>query len=427
MEHNNVKQQIETIPIPPALRHRSQLGIELAIMKQQENRRQKSKRVKRSIGMVAAALALFLLSATLINHDKVWAALQKALQFVPGIGIVKEDSASERYVLKKPITLSVNEGSIIITGIMSDDEMTYITMAGNDVPRPAQVILVDEQGNEYSINGSMASWSSGEWTSGFWYKGKLDAVGNMKLILPLDPLVEVPITLERAETFSSYPEMGETAAINGVSITAIPDRVGDKARVSLVAAHAEDFYISDYGIFGVYQHDESQKLNVMDAEGRKMEIEYIRGVSAPASEFYFKLSGDAQARYTLTLPEISVTYKDEVTIKIPTEAQDNVNQTFEVAGFPVTITKIEKVKEGILRVYLDFHYDDQAAASLYNLDIAGLSNSAKLNERTGAIEYIEFEVKPGTKQMSLKLDRPSVIIRGPWQFEFSEESFKAND
>jgi hypothetical protein len=426
MGPNKVRQQMETIPIPPDLRQRSQLGIESAASKQQEDLLRKRKRVKRSIGMVAAMLAVLLISATFINHDKVWAALHKALQFIPGIGVVSEDSTTERYVLKKPISLSVGEGSIIVTGIMSDDELTYITMTGSQAPRPEQVILINERGAEYSINGSMASWSSTEWASEFWYKGRLDAVGSMKLILPVDPPVEVPITLEKAETFSSYPEMGETAAINGVSITAIPDRVGDKARVSLVSTHSEDFFIIDYGIVGVHMHDESQRLNVMDAEGQKMEIEHIQGLTAPEGELYFKLSGDVGNRYTLTLPEISVTYRDEVTVKIPTEAQDNLNQTFEIAGFPVTITKIERVEESSLRVHLDFHYDDQSAASLYNLSIEQ-SNSAKLNERTGAIEYIEFEMKPGAKEMTLKFNRPDVVIRGPWQFEFSEESFKANE
>lgn len=174
----------------------------------------------------------------------------------------------------------------------------------------------------------------------------------------------------------------------------------------------------------MYMHDESLKLNVSDNAGQKMEIEHIRGLSSPASEFYFKLSEPARSRYTLTLPEISVTNKEEVSIRLSTEAKENINQTFEIAGFPVTITKTEKLKKNGLRVYLDFHYNDQAASSLYKFDIDGLSNMAKLDERTGAIEYIEFEVKPGSKHVNLKLIRPGVIIRGPWQFEFTEEYFK---
>ncbi|QGQ99329.1 hypothetical protein EHS13_32935 [Paenibacillus psychroresistens] len=428
MSPNNLKQQLQAIPIPSSLRQRSQLGIEQAIMEKKEVNHRKSIWIKRKLGAIVAALVLLLLSAALMNQNYVWAAIQKALQFVPGIGIVKEEgSSSERYVLKQPISLSVGEGSIIITGILSDEEMTYITMAGNNTPRFEYVTLVNAQGNEYRLGSTIASWSSNDWTSGFWYKGKLDTSGSIKLVINLEPKIEVPVTLTRAETYSSYPEMGETATVNGVSITAIPDRVGDKARVSLVARHTEDFYISDYGIYGVYMHDESHKLNVLDDTGKKLVIENIRGVSSPASEFYFKLSENARNRYSLTLPEISVTYKSEVSIRISTEAKEHINQTFEIAGFPVTITKTEKVKEKGLRVYMDFHYNEQAAASLFNINIEGLSSSAKLNERTGAIEYMEFEVEPGSKQVNLKLIRPGVIIRGPWQFELSEENFKAGN
>lgn len=248
MSSNNLKQQLQSIPIPPTIRQRSQIGIEQVITEQKEGNGHRSKQVKRRVGTVVAALALIFLSATLISHNGVWAAIQKALQFVPGIGIVKEeDSPSERYILKKPISLSVGEGAIIITGILSDEEMTYITMTGKQTPRFEKVILVNERGVEYTLSSSIGTWTSTEWTSGFWYKGKVDTTESIKLVVSLEPRIEVPVTLARAETYSSYPEMGETATVKGVSITAIPDRVGNKARVSLVSRHSEDFYISDYG------------------------------------------------------------------------------------------------------------------------------------------------------------------------------------
>ncbi|XID91914.1 hypothetical protein ACF3MZ_26090 [Paenibacillaceae bacterium WGS1546] len=429
MSPDHLKQQLRSIPVPSGIRQRSLAGIEQVISEQKEGKRRKSKRVKRRWGTIIAALAILFVSATLANHHSVWAAIQKALQFVPGIGIVKEEnSPAERYVLKKPITLSVGNGSITITGILSDEEMTYITMTGYRTPRLEQVTLINERGVEYSLSSSMASWGSQEWSSGFWYKGKMDTIGNVKLIVGSKPGIEVPVTLTKAETYSSYPEMGETVTVNGVSITVIPDRVGEKTRVSLVARHSEDFYISDYGISGVYVHgDENRKLNISDDTGQKMEIEQIRGVSSPASEFYFKLSDDARNRYTLTLPEISVTNKDEASIRLSTEADEDIHQTFEIAGFPVTITKTEKVRENILRAYLDLHYNEEAPMSLYKFSLDRRSSAAKLNEKTGAIEYIEFEVPPGSQQVKLKLIRPEVIIRGPWQFDLMEEYFKTDN
>ncbi|MBP3966014.1 hypothetical protein [Paenibacillus lignilyticus] len=428
MSSNPIKERLESIPIPPELGMRSRLGIQQAAAEQKQaigtpisGAMQPAK--KRRMAAVAAAIAVFLLMAALADHSRVWAALQKALQFVPGIGIVKEeDVPMERYVMKQPITVKVGEGSILITGFMSDEEMTYITMAGTDVPRFKQIEVVNEKGMKFTLDSSMAVWGGAKWTSDFWHKGKLDLSGSVQLILPLDPAVEVDVNLSRAATYASYSELGATDTAAGVSITAITDRMDEKVRVSLVARHSNDFQVGDYGIFGVYLHDDNRKLQVADGAGKKLEIENIPGVSSPASEFFFSVpKGAASDRYTLTLPEISVTYKDETQIKVPTAANDHLNQTFEIAGFPVTITKVERVSETNLRLYLDMHYDEQATASLFNF---GLDRSSmfKLDEQTGEVLYMEVDMEQGSKQLSVKIVRPEVVIRGPWTFELTPPS-----
>ncbi|WP_159887571.1 hypothetical protein [Paenibacillus puerhi] len=419
MRSNPIKEQLETIPIPPELGHRSLLGVRQAAAERQAINPSARRQTKRIIAAMSAALVLFMLTTMFADHSRVWSAIQKALQFVPGIGIVKEeDSPVERYVMNQPVTVEVGAGSILITGFMSDDEMTYITMAGKDAPRVKDITLVNERGEQFKLNASTASWGQSQWTSGFWHIGKLDVSGQVTLIFPLDPVVKVPIVLAKAETFASYTELGETASVNGVSITAITDRIGGKTRVSLVSRHSKDFDVSDYGIYGVYMHEESQKLQVTDTSGKKLAIEKIPGVSSPASEFFFPApEAMAESSYTLTIPEISVRYKDEIRIELPTETDEHLNQTFKIAGFPVMITKVEHVMENKLRVYMDLYYNEQTTESLVNFSIDGLSHMAKLDEKTGAIEYIEFEMKDrGSKKVSLKLVQPGVVMRGPWQF-----------
>ncbi|SDX57657.1 hypothetical protein [Paenibacillus sp. CF384] len=425
MSSNPIKDRLETIPIPPELGQRSRLGIEQAAVERQQgisssiSSRVKPARKRRWIA-VAAAIIVILMTAALVDHSRVWAAIQKALQFVPGIGIVKEeDVPMERFVMKQPITVKVGEGTILITGFMSDEEMTYLTMAGTDVPRLKQIEIVNDKGMKFTLGSSTASWGGAQWTSGFWHKGKLDLSGSVKLILPLDPAVEVEVQLSKAATYASYSELGATDTAAGVSITAITDRMDEKARVSLVSRHSDDFYVRDYGIYGVYMHDDSRKLQVTDETGKQLEIEKIPGVSSPASEFFFGVpKQSAGERYTLTLLEISVTYTEEVQIKVPTAANEHLNQTFEIAGFPVTITKVERVKETGLRIYLDMHYDEHATASLFNFSL-NTSSMVKLDEQTGEASYMEFDMEPGSKKVSLKIIRPEVVIRGPWTFELN--------
>ncbi|UVI30506.1 hypothetical protein [Paenibacillus spongiae] len=420
---NRIKEEIDTIPIPPELHARSLLGIQQARSEHESSGRRTSNRLSRRQA-IAAVIVIFLILTTAIYNTQVLAAIQKALQFVPGIGIVKEsEGAADTYILKQPITRQVGEGSIAITGIMVDEKMTYVTMNGTDTARIERITFVNEQGVEYELKRSMASWSPDSWTASFWQQGQLDVKGKVKLIVT-DAALEIPLTLVKADAYASYAEMGETAAVNGVTITAIAGRVDEKARISLVAQHAGDFSIMEYGIHGIHLRD-GQKLNVLNAAGEKLEIENIRGISAPASDFYFPLSGAEGETYTLTLPEIGVQYKDEITVTVPTETTDGMNQAFQLAGFPVTITKTERIDDSQLRVYVDLHYNDQSEKSLYMINIGEMGHHGKLNEQTGVLEYLQFDIDPGSSKVKLTIENPDVLIRGPWKFELpAAEYFK---
>ncbi|WP_336775799.1 hypothetical protein [Paenibacillus sp. MMO-58] len=417
---DKIKQQMQTIPIPSEqLRYRARLGIEQA-----GTERRKATRLRRGWASIAAVIVVLLLSTALVNHTKVWAAIQNALQFVPGMGMVKEEKSPEvRYILSKPINVKVGEeGSVVITGMMSDHEMTYITMTGQNATRLKDVTLVNAQGEAVTIDASMASWGGTVWTSAFWHKGELDVQGGSKLIIGEQAPIEVPIHLTKAESFDSYSELGPTSTANGLSITAITDKVDGKARVSIITPPRQDFRIIDYGIHGVYMHDESLKLNVVNKEGKKLEITTVQGLSSPQSELYFPLGRTLDEPYTLTIPEINVEYKDEVSVKVPAETTDNLNKTFEIAGYPVTITQVEKISPTTLRVYTDFHYDKQAPSSLYMIG-AEESGMAKLKEKTGEVEYLECTMEPGSKQLTLHINRPNFVLRGPWVFHLRQSDF----
>lgn len=422
MDSDKLKMQLRDIPIPSGLRDRSRLGIE------QASRERKGKPLRRRMRFAAAMLGLVLLSVTILNHSKVWAAIHKALQFVPGIGVVEEDgsASSARYLLREPIKVDFGGGTVVITGISTDDETTYLTMVGKEAPEFKQLTIVNEQGEAYTIDRSLASLSSLEWTAFFRREGKLNIEGDIKLILQTQPAVEVSAHLEKAESYSGYEELGPTVKANGLSVTAIPDRVGDKGRVSLVTAPAADYRDIDFGIIGMYVH-KSRKLNMTDAEGKKLPIEYVHSITGPQSEFYFPLSDNPHEHYTLTLPEVSVRYPNEkTTVKVSTKEQEQMRQTFELAGFPITITKTDRLSNGKhLRLYLDMHFDQYAADSLSSFELERTGFSGKLNSNTGVYEYIDLAIDPGDDTIEITFNNPVAVLRGPWTFEWSAEDFKA--
>lgn len=387
------------------------------------------RRGRRALAIAAALLALFVLSAVIANHDQVWAALRKTFQFSPGTGIVsEEETPSERYVLKKPIVLNFSYGQITITGIHSDEEMTYITMAGEQAPRVESVELVNEQGEVFDIPRNMSEWTAGEWTAGewtasFWRKGKLDLKGSIKLRLPLHPTREVEARLEQADAVAGYAELGKTATVNGLSVTAIADRVGDRARISLVSPPQSSFRIKSYGIIASARYGSNESLIVKDDSGTSLELSFVRGMGAPQSEFYFPLADRPGASYTMSIPEVSVVYPGEVTVKLPAVTSEGLNKTFEIAGYPVTITKTERTKPGSLRIYTDLHTEGRPDRMLYNLGVDG-GSTAKLNERTWAVEYMEFEVEPDAKSVTVTFTRPTVSLRGPWAFVWTADEIQ---
>ncbi|MEK0317580.1 hypothetical protein [Cohnella sp. 56] len=430
MPTDNMKALMESIPLPDELRERAGAGIAAAAAARPgfgllRGRRSQRPARRRALAIAAALLALLVLSAGIANHDRVWAALRKTFQFAPGTGVVtEEESPSERYVLKKPIVLKVYKGEVTITGMVVGEDMTYITMAGKQAPRVEQLDVVNGQGKQYTIERSMGSWGGDEWTASFWHKGKLDLSGEVKLVLPLPEPVETSAVLERADGAASYAELGKTATAGGLSVTAIADRVGDRARISLVAPPQESYWINSYGIGWPIRYGSEDQLSVQDEAGRPLEVTWVRGTGAPQSELYFPLSERQGAKYVMTIPEISVLYRGEATVKVPTTSQDALNKTFDIAGFPVTITKTERIGTDALRIYTDLHWDAKPDRSLYNLDIEGKGGMAKLSESTGAVEYMEFEIKPDSKEVKLTFVRPYVAIRGPWTFEWSADEIK---
>lgn len=423
------KREFESIPLPSELRQRSLMGIQRA----QEELNQsigascKKPTIKLSRKSIFTSIAVGLLVIILTIsafQPQVIAGIQRILQFVPGIGIVKqEEQEINRYVLKQPVNMQLGLGEIMVTGVMVDQEMTYLTMTGNRFfQKPNEIVLVNNKGAEFVIKHSTSVGSVNQWSAGYWYQGKLDIEdGPAKIIIREPNQFEIPFTLMKAEKFGSYEEMGETAALNDISITAIASRNGSKGRLSLISQQAGNIRVIDYGVHGIHN---GRTLSLKDADGKLLEIEKIPGVGGPVRDFYFKLNPDqTNETYTLHIPEINVEYEDKVAVKVPTKTEDNLNKTFTIVGFPVTITRTERLSDNILRVYLDLHFNPNTEKSLHMLGFELKSYHGKLNDQTGALEYVEFDIPSGFKEKKLTIVKPEVLIRGPWIFQFLADKY----
>ncbi|MDF0725584.1 hypothetical protein PY093_02505 [Cytobacillus sp. S13-E01] len=419
---NKIKSEINKIPIPPGLHKKSIAGVQQAKLEQRKKFGVFTNRKK----ILAAVLAGLLLFSATFFHTEVLAAVKRALQFVPGLGLIHEEEMPvERYILQKPVTLELDNGRIMVTGMMIDEKMTLINVVGYDTPLRQNIKIVNEKGNEYkefSIPSSQTLSGSKEWIASYWHDGKLDITEEAQIILEGKQDIIIPLTLEKAKSYESYTDMGEISTINSVEIVAIPQRVADKLRISLISQHPKDFRISDYGLFPMYARE--QMISVQDSVGKEYEIENSPGISAPVSEFYFQLAENEVENYVITLPEIYVVYSDEqkVTLPIP-ETEADLNESFTLSGFPVQLTKVERIEEDRVRVYVDVQFDEQNDKQLRNFRIKEMGHMVKVSDGTGEILYLEFDIEPIRKKIKVTFQQPEVILKGPWKFEFPVERY----
>lgn len=327
------------------------------------------------------------------------------LQFLPELGVVKEQKNPQtRYILKNPITTKLKGGMIVITGMVVDDQMTYISMSGVNTLRPSKLKVIRKGGKQYSVQSADAVESDSKWTGTYWYNGKLNLKGHCKIILGKGN--EILVNLIKAKNFNSYKDMGPTAKNNGISITAFTTKFDGKGRVSLVSYHPNQYQILNYGI----NYIENKSLTVTDDKGKQYNTNHYMGDRNPQRSFNFKLTPGVKS-YTIKIPEILVVYHDSVHLifNIPPKGETDIHKKFKIAGFPVVITKIERIQSNQLRVYFNLNHDQQAPKSLYNFGLA--KRSSTINKK---FKYLQFQTNLQAKQVHITITEPEVTIRGPW-------------
>ncbi|MGG4146359.1 hypothetical protein ABEW34_24950 [Paenibacillus algorifonticola] len=423
--NGKLKQEIEQIPIPPELHQRSEMGVQQAVdeLERKETAVYKIFRKMKAPSskvLIATILGLTIVSTALFN-SQVKAAIQQALQFVPGIGVFTQtEEQSERYVLPNQIKTQIEGGSITITGLMVDEEMTYITVQATNLSELRSLTVINDKGTTYTLPAAQLTFTKEKWAGSFWYNGKIDIQEQAQIQIDAYPTVSIPFKLVKAQTVNNYEELGKTVIVDNIQITAIATPSGEKARVSFVSKHPEAYKIDDFGLnFIGSEHSPISQVHVWDDTGKSYSINRSMGISSPASEFYFDLLQTDQKRYFVSIPEINVIYQDEVTVtlELPDTTKKEINHTFNLAGYPVSISNIERVNENgeeWAKVYVDVHSQDNVRATLRDFSIDGRT----LNEKTGVIEYFLVKIDPNRKQLQFTITDPEVVISGPWTFEF---------
>lgn len=146
------------------------------------------------------------------------------------------------------------------------------------------------------------------------------------------------------------------------------------------------------------------------------------GFSPPLREFYFDTASAGTRDFTLSIPYIGVVYDDQQTVKvdIPEQGTAEINKTVELAGFPVDFEKIERIDKDTVRIYVNLNYDQKAKASLRSFNLGERSWGGEMDEKTGALKLLEFDVNSYRRSVKLRLKEPLVIKQGPWEMNIKK-------
>ena len=124
-------------------------------------------------------------------------------------------------------------------------------------------------------------------------------------------------------------------------------------------------------------------------------------------------------RYRVTVPRVDATYRGQATVTLPVPRRGSIrlDKTVYLAGFPITITKVSRVRAayGNVRVDVNLHASLSQAHSLHSFEING-SNEAEIDPKTGAFVWIQVRVGRHTPSITWQLSNAEVYIRGPWEF-----------
>ncbi|MBP2002290.1 hypothetical protein J2Z69_003362 [Paenibacillus shirakamiensis] len=433
--NNNIKKAMEDIPIPAMLHERGLMGIHQA--KEEWDTALtvplRSKRIMHRI-VVASIVGVLSISATVMGPN-ISAAIQKALQFVPGLGIVQKlDHSKDSYMLTEPIDIKFSNQTGIVTAMLVQKKSATIEM---DVTKKniTPIKIINEAGKVYE-SSHISTYGGDDFSTShviYDFNGPVDIKDHAKLFFTDSPQEVVTIPLSKVSSMESLDAIGETKKIQNLAITAIPTPSGHKGRIFL---NTEDS--------NAFRYDESfaekgdlilnDNLSITDELGHDYSIEN-KGISWPFKDFYFYLGSSEVKQYTLTIPQLMSVGHEEVnvSINIPDGTEGLLNQSFNIAGFSVNLTHFKKIKspqnEDLIEISVEMPSTQQQNRSLKNFDVSNatrLEQGRSTDDTTGVLTSFTLHYNSNVlKKLDVTVSRPIIDIKGPWIFNLAADKFKS--
>jgi len=367
------------------------------------------------IGLAASFLILTIAVYSTFTSEAIMAKVKEIIQYIPGMGIIEDDLYTERYVLSEPIERKINDGQLRIESILNDQENTILKITGVDLRTFDKAFLIDEKGRKHEMSHYFViSAEPGiKWEGNCYYQGYIPRPESIQLFF-MEKETTISFSLDKAETYYSYKDIGPTDSVDDISITALISKENGNLKVNFISTPLEGKEINSY-------FPSEEDVILTDKAGKAYEL---LTANNSLNELIFDIGEIEERKFNLTVDQIQLKYEDEkmVSLRIPEKGESVIDKEIELAGFPLIFNKVARKDDGLVRVYVDTYYDQYAEESLqsFSLDHTYYDHaplySWKVDQETGAIEYLEFLTEPEDREINMMIKDLITVKRGPWEF-----------
>ncbi|MGO4791506.1 hypothetical protein AB4124_29275 [Paenibacillus sp. 2KB_20] len=429
---NNIKQAIEEIPIPAMLHERSLMGIHQA-KEEWDAALAAPKKRKRVMNRVVAAFLIGVLSisAAVTFNPHLSAAIQRALQFIPGIGVVQE-SSTDSYMLTEPVDIKLSNHDVTITSMLVQKDMTTIELNAY-TESSFKINIISESGEVYE-SSSVSTYGSGGFSKiTHKFYGHVDIKDYAQLSFDDYKKELFTIPLSKVDSIDSLNAIGDSMEIHDLEITAIPTPAGHKGRIFLSTEHSNAFrYFNHFPEKGDLILNDN--ISIADEFSNDYPIDN-KGIQTPFKDIYFNLGSSDVRKYTLTIPQLMSVGHEEAnfSINVPDRQEGQLNQSFDIAGYSVELTKFKKFKSpdnrDLIEIYVEMPNTQQLNRSLKDFDVSidtTLGSYKARDATTGVLKSFSVSYDPNDSgKLDVTVSKPIIDMKGPWKFEIAADKFKS--
>ena len=419
--NNNLKKMFNNIPIPDELDQRIELGFKEA----RKDSLPKVNKYKKSLVGFAAALLVMALSIVAIGPDKVHAAIQKALQYLPGFNQIVKIEKGQILVLKDEVNykkdghyFKVKAAALIDNKLNVSIESNYLNKEDNlNLAKDMEIYLQDKNGKKYKSEMWVVANGGEYWNAGLYFNVD-EAFKDYTLVIDKNNLV---MNLEPSTSAEDFFQFGNHASDKGIDIVALKKDTEGGLRISLLNQakelkvigypFGEDLYYSKY----IDMENAFEKtMYIIDKDGNKTYPTIPKSFANMLSDFNFNI--EKKEGLKLVLPYIKVNYPDakseKINIGIPAEGKtQDISKELKFGKFIISVKDVKNIGG---QIFVSCKVKNPKDEKLDSMSLAiNKGYGTQINDKTGTIDIV-LDRKDFGKDLTFSLEDLESILFGNW-------------